>query len=240
MADNKIDYEDLKTRGFLKQRQEGFFILRTRMSRGVYKKEDLKKIAEISDKYGKGFVHASTRQGLEIPFIKLADIEKIENELKDANIEVGTSGARLRTTTICPGNNWCRVGLIDPFGLNERIEKELGLKCGVDMPHKFKMAISGCPNMCTRGQASEIGIHGQVDTTSADKHIGYTIYIGGCGGRTPKAGIKLEKVLSEDEILLLIPKIVEFYKKNAKPRQRLAFLIEERGRDVFLKEMGVK
>lgn len=239
MTGDNIDYEDLKKRGFLKQRQEGFFILRTRMSRGLYKKEALEKIAEISQKYARGFLHASTRQGLEIPFIKFADIAKIEEELKRANIEMGTSGARLRTTTACPGNNWCKAGLIDTFGLGERIEKELGLKCGLDLPHKFKIAISGCPNTCTRPQASEIGIHGQVDTASADKRIGYVVYIGGCGGRTPKAGIKLTKILTEDETLAVISKTVEFYKEKAKPRQRLAFLIEEIGKDAFLKEMGV-
>jgi len=226
MTEN-IDYDNLKKRGFLKQKQEGFFILRVRMRHGVYNATDLNKLAEISNKYAKGFLHATTRQGLEIPFVKFEDIEKLEKELKDAGIEAGTSGPRLRTTTCCPGNNWCKSGLVNTFSFYDRIENELGIKCAMDLPHKFKIAISGCPNICTRAQNSEIGLHGAVG--------GYVVYLGGCGGRTPYQGFKLEKVLTEDEALSIIKNVVAFYKQNAKPRQRLALLIEDTGKDVFLK-----
>jgi dissimilatory sulfite reductase (desulfoviridin) alpha/beta subunit len=170
-----------------------------------------------------------------MPFIKYDDIPKVEAELKTAGLAAGTSGPRLRTTTTCPGTNWCKQGLIDTFRLSDRIEKELGIKCGTDLPHKFKIAISGCPNLCTRPDASEIGIHGQIDTTSLSKTAGYIVYVGGCGGRTPKAGIKLDKVFTEDETLALIGRVVTFFKANAKPRQRLALAIEEFGREKFLK-----
>lgn len=233
-----IDYDDLKKRGFLRQRQDGYFVLRTRMSSGVYTNEQLDLLSGISKRYGKGFVHPTTRQGLEVPFIKYEDIENVERELKSANVETGTSGPRLRTTTVCPGNNWCKSGLINTFHLAERIEKELGLKCGFDLPHKFKISISGCINACTRPQASEIGIHGAIDLVSADKRVGYAVYIGGCGGRTPRIGFKLDRIFTEDEVLALIEQVVGFFKGNAKPRQRLAFLIDEIGRDNFLKEIA--
>ena len=55
-----IDYDALKKRGFLRQKQEGFFILRARMGHGVFKKEHLDKLADISARYGRGFVHATT------------------------------------------------------------------------------------------------------------------------------------------------------------------------------------
>lgn len=63
MTRENIDYEGLKKRGFLRQIQEGFFVFRTRTSFGIYRKEDLEKAAEISRKYGRGFVHATTRRG---------------------------------------------------------------------------------------------------------------------------------------------------------------------------------
>ncbi|MBU1912212.1 MAG: hypothetical protein KKB22_01585, partial [Candidatus Omnitrophica bacterium] len=129
-------------------------------------------------------------------------------------------------------------GLVDTFFLYDRIENELGLRCGMDLAHKFKIAISGCPNACTRPQASEIGIHGQVDLASPEKRIGLAVYLGGCSGRTPRAGFKLDRVFTEDEVLSLIEKVVGFYKTHAKPKQRLALLIEEFGRDKFFKEVG--
>jgi dissimilatory sulfite reductase (desulfoviridin) alpha/beta subunit len=230
MSAENIDYDNLKKRGFLKQRQDGFFVLRTRMpSTGVFSDAQLTTLAGISRKYARGIVHATTRQGLEIPFVKYDDIAAVENEVALAGIEAGTSGPRLRATTVCPGNNWCKQGLVNTFSLASRIENELGLECGLDLPHKFKIAISGCPNACTRPQATDIGVHGQLD--SATKEIGYVVYIGGSGGRVSRPGVRLEKVYTEDEVLHIIEKVVKFYKDHAKPRQRLGALIEEMGID---------
>lgn len=237
MAVENIDYDGLKKRGFLRQRQDGFFVVRTRMTAHVYTKKQLQAIAVIAEQYGKGFAHATTRQGLEMPFIKYDDISKVEGALRDAGLAMGTSGPRLRTTTACPGTNWCKQGLIDTFALSSRIENELGICCAMDLPHKFKISISGCANGCTRADASEIGIHGQVDAKDTAKRIGYTIYLAGCGGRTPRSGIKLDKVFTEDEVLTLIRRVVGFFKAHAKPRQRLGALVEEIGKEEFLKKV---
>jgi dissimilatory sulfite reductase (desulfoviridin) alpha/beta subunit len=237
MTIENIDYDALKKRGFLRQRQDGFFVLRTRMpSSGSYSAANLKKLADISTKYAKGILHATVRQGLEIPFVKYEDIAKIESELAAAGIDPGTSGPRLRATTVCPGNNWCKQGLVNTFSLASRIEKELGLLCGLDLPHKFKIAVSGCPNGCTRPQAAEVGIHGQADTSSPEKRIGYVIYLGGSGGRMPREGLKLARIFTEDETLSTIEKVVTFYKERAKPRQRFGLLIEEVGMENILKQ----
>jgi anaerobic sulfite reductase subunit C len=232
-----IDYEGLKKRGFLKQRQDGFVILRTRTSDGVYKRKHLEKLAEIAEKYGKGVIHPTTRQGLEIPFVKPEDAVILEKELEKAGILLGTSGSRLRAMTCCPGNNWCRFGLINTFSLAGRIENELGIKSGMDLPHKFKIAISGCPNTCTRPQSSDIGIHGCMDSASKDKKAGYTIYVGGSGGRNPRDGIKIGKIFTEDEALSLVDKTIKFYKNSGKPKQRFSLLIEEIGKERALKEI---
>ncbi len=238
MPDN-IDYDLLKKRGFLRQKQDGYFVLRTRMISGVYQKEHLEKLAYIAQKYGNGFVHATTRQGLEVPFVRFKDITEVEEALASVGIETGTSGPRLRTTTCCPGNNWCKQGLVNTFALAQRIEQEFGIVCGMDLPHKFKISISGCPNTCTRPQSSEIGIHGQVNAVDPSSGPGYVVYLGGMGGRMPRSGFKLDRVLTQDEVLSLIEKVVTFFKNRAKPRQRLALLVEEVGKENFLKEIGV-
>lgn len=234
MDDNTVDYNNLKKRGFLKSRFPGLFTLRTRTSAANYDVQQLLRIADIAQRYGRGFVHATVRQGLEVPFIRYEDIPVVENELAAAGVKAGTSGPRLRATTCCPGSQWCSRGLVDPSVLFRRIEEELGMECGMELPHKFKIVLSGCPNACTRAEGSEIGLHGAVIPGAKDRCYGYMVYVGGCGGKTPHAGIKLEKVFAEDEVLVLIPKIVNFFKQHARPRQRLALLIREYGVDKFL------
>jgi dissimilatory sulfite reductase (desulfoviridin) alpha/beta subunit len=238
MTEETIDYDALKGRGFLREKENGLFTLRTRMPAGNFRGEHLDAVRVIAEKYGRGLTHLTTRQGIEIPFIKLEDIDEVERTVKKAGLETGTSGPRLRTTTCCPGNNWCKSGLVNTFHMYDRIEKELGIKCGLTLPHKFKIVISGCANACTRAESSEIGMHGAVDTQDPKKRIGYKVYVGGCGGRTPHHGIKLKKVFSEDEVLALIKRVVMFFKENAKPRQRLALLIKDMGKESFLAAIG--
>ncbi len=230
-----IDYDALKKRGFLKAKQDGYFVLRTRMLAGNYNALHFEKLAEISKRYGHGILHMTTRQGVEIPFIKFEDIKEVEKEIIKRGIQAGTSGPRLRAITCCPGSNWCKRGLVDTFSLCDKIENERSIKCGTDLPHKLKIAISGCPNACTRAQTSEIGIHGQIDTSGPERKTGYAVYLGGCGGKTPRTGFKLNRIYSEEEALSLIEKVIDFFKKNAKPRQRLGALIEEVGKENFLK-----
>jgi len=237
MSDKNIDYDGLKKRGFLRERQESYFTLRTRGPSGNYTQKHLVGLARISEEYARGFVHLTVRQGIEIPFIKFEHIPKVEEEVKRLGVKLGTSGPRLRATTACPGSNWCKRGLVDTFFIFNRIE-EKGISCGLELPHKFKIVISGCPNTCTRAQASEIGIHGAVDIESPDKKSGYCLYLGGCGGKTPRIGFKLSKIFTEDEVLSVIERVVIFYKEKAKPGQRLALLIEEIGKDNFLKQIG--
>ncbi len=240
MEQNKIDFEALKKCGFLKSRTEGEFALRTRMPAGNYTGANLKILANIADTYGKGFVHMTLRQGIEIPHIKYDDIGNVEFILKQAGIQSGTSGSRLRATTSCPGNNWCKRGLIDTFAFVDALENDHGIACSMELPHKFKIAVAGCSNLCTRGQSSEIGVFGQVDlkVQDASKRIGYGIYVGGCGGKNPKQAIKLEKIFTQDDLFLLIEKIIDFYKKNAQPKKRLGETIEQFGKDNFLEAIG--
>jgi dissimilatory sulfite reductase (desulfoviridin) alpha/beta subunit len=106
----------------------------------------------------------------------------------------------------------------------------------MDLPHKFKIAISGCPNTCTRPQTTDIGIHGDARLVDGEKRTGYTFYLAGYGGRTPRAGFKCAALYTQEEVLLIIERVVSFYTLNAKPRQRLALLVEEIGRDRFLAE----
>ncbi|MBF0330794.1 MAG: hypothetical protein HQL17_02570 [Candidatus Omnitrophica bacterium] len=234
-----IDYDALKKRGFLRQKQDEYFLFRCRMPCANFQSVHLEKVGEIARVHARGFVHVTTRQGIEIPFILYKDIDAVEKKVHEAGLEAGTSGRRLRTTTCCPGNNWCKLGLVDTFRLNARLEQEMGIRCGIDLPHKFKIALSGCPNACTRAQHSEIGIHGQVDISGGQKRIGYVVYLGGCGGRTPRTGLKLDKIFDEDGVLAVVDKVVRFYKEHVKAPKRLALVVEEIGRDAFLGSCGL-
>ena len=83
----KVDYAALKKGGFMRQKQKGCFSLRLAVVGGNLTAENIKTVAEVAEKYGHGYVHMTSRQGIEIPFIKVEDINEVKEELttiKDA------------------------------------------------------------------------------------------------------------------------------------------------------------
>ena len=70
----KIDYAALKKGGFMRQKQKGYFSLRIQVVGGNLTSENIRAVADVADKYGKGYVHMTSRQGVEIPFINFENI----------------------------------------------------------------------------------------------------------------------------------------------------------------------
>ena len=150
----KLDLDDLKKGGILKQKQKDYFIIRTRIPGGYLKAGVLPKLAKIAEKFGKSYIHLSTRQCIEIAWIHIRDVEKVKKELKKIGVEIGACGPRSRNIVACPGSSVCRFGFVD----TEKLSKELDAKFfGKDVPKKFKIAVTGCPNSCAKPQENDIG-----------------------------------------------------------------------------------
>ncbi len=153
----KVDYKELKKGGFMKQVQKDTFSLRLRGVGGQVTAEQLKKITEVAEAYGQGYIHLTSRQGIEIPFIKLEDIEAVKAELAKAGVQPGACGARVRTITACQGRGVCPDGLIDTTALAKEFDEKF---FGKDLPHKFKLGITGCRNNCLKAEENDLGIKG--------------------------------------------------------------------------------
>ena len=99
-----VDYATLKKGGFMRQKQKNNFSLRLAVVGGNLTAENLKIIAEVADKYGDGHVHLTSRQSVEIPFIKLDDVEEVKEVLATGGCKPGVCGPRVRTITACQGS----------------------------------------------------------------------------------------------------------------------------------------
>ena len=97
------DYSKLKANGFMLQKQKDTFSMRLRVLGGNISVEQLDTISKVAKKYAQGYVHLTSRQGVEIPFVKLEDIDAIVEELHQGGVELGASGPRVRTVTACQG-----------------------------------------------------------------------------------------------------------------------------------------
>lgn len=156
------DYATLKKGGFMKQKQKDHFSLRLSVVGGQVTTEQLVAITEVANKYGHGYIHLTSRQGVEIPFIKLDDIDKVKEELAKGGANPGVCGPRVRTITACQGAEVCPNGCIE----TEELAQELNDRYfGRELPHKFKFGVTGCQNNCLKAEENDVGIKGGVRVT---------------------------------------------------------------------------
>ena len=154
------DYSKLKANGFMLQKQKDTFSMRLRVLGGNISVEQLDTISKVAKKYAQGYVHLTSRQGVEIPFVKLEDIDAIVEELHQGGVELGASGPRVRTVTACQGGRCCPSGCIDAYEIAEELDKRY---FGKTLPHKFKFGVTGCPNNCLKAEENDLGVKGGME-----------------------------------------------------------------------------
>jgi len=166
----EVDYSTLKKGGFMRQKQKDNFSLRLAVVGGTLTGGNLAKIAEVAEKYGDGHVHLTSRQGVEIPFIKLKDIDEVKKELAEGDCRPGVCGPRVRTITACQGNQICPSGNIDTYDIAKKLDERY---FGRELPHKFKFGVTGCRNNCLKAEENDVGIKGALDIrTKSEACIG--------------------------------------------------------------------
>ena len=153
----KVDYAALKKGGFMRQKQKGCFSLRVAVVGGNLTAENIKTIAEVAEEYGHGYVHMTSRQGIEIPFIKVEDINVVKQKLADGGVGTGVCGPRVRTITACQGNQVCPSGNIDSYRIAQALDERYYAR---ELPHKFKFGVTGCQNNCLKAEENDVGIKG--------------------------------------------------------------------------------
>lgn len=152
-----VDYKALKAGGFMKQVQKGYGSLRLAVVGGNMTAAQIATVSRVAEKYGKGYVHMTSRQGIEIPFIHVDDLEQVKAELLEGGVETGVCGPRVRTVTACQGSEICPSGCIDTYTLAKELDERY---FGRELPHKFKFGVTGCQNNCLKTEENDVGIKG--------------------------------------------------------------------------------
>lgn len=161
MSISKDEITAVKGRGFLLNRGTECFSGRIVSVGGLFSADDLKALSECAAKYGNGNVIFTSRLAAEIvgiPFEKIAEAEKFMDE---RGLHFGGTGAKVRPITACKGTT-CVYGNIDTQALAAVIHEKfyVGMR-DVKLPHKFKIAVGGCPNSCMKPSLNDVGIEGR-------------------------------------------------------------------------------
>ena len=155
-----VNYAELKKGGFMKQKQKGYGSLRLQVIGGNLTAENIRVVSEVAQKYGRGYVHMTSRQGIEIPFIKVEQLVEVKEALAAGGVKTGVCGPRVRTVTACQGSEVCPSGCIDTYTLAKELDERY---FGRELPHKFKFGVTGCQNNCLKAEENDVGIKGGME-----------------------------------------------------------------------------
>ena len=165
------DIKRVKDLGCLQdKRYEDVFNVRVITRNGRITTDEVRAIAEAADRFGSGKVGMTSRLTIEIQGVKYDNIEPMRAFLAEQGLETGGTGAKVRPIVSCKGTT-CQYGLIDTFSLSEKIHEKFYVGYhNVALPHKFKIAVGGCPNNCVKPELNDLGIIGQrVPVVDLDK-----------------------------------------------------------------------
>ena len=157
------DIKRVKALGFLHHKGTNKF-------NGRITNEECQAIADAAKLYGDGHMMFTTRLTAEVSGIDYNDIDAFRAYVGQVGLETGGTGSKVRPVVSCKGTT-CQYGLIDTLGLSEKIHERFYLGYhDVTLPHKFKIAVGGCPNNCVKPDLNDLGIIGQrVPAVEPDK-----------------------------------------------------------------------
>ncbi|MEW8294247.1 MAG: nitrite reductase large subunit NirB [Candidatus Thiodiazotropha sp.] len=219
------EYEDDAQSRFINERahgniqKDGTYSVVPRMFGGLCTPSDLRAIADACDKYEVPEMKVTGGQRIDLFGVRKEDLPAIWKDLSAAGMVSGHAyGKALRTVKTCVGKNWCRFGTQDSTGLGVKLEE---MTWGSWMPHKFKMAVSGCPRNCAEATIKDFGV------VCVDS--GYELHIGGNGGIKVRVTDLLCKVETEEQVLEYSAAFVQKYREQAHYLERTAPWVERVG-----------
>ena len=225
LANWPADYHDDPQSRFINERahgniqKDGTYSVVPRMFGGLVKPDELRAIADVCDKFKVPEMKVTGGQRIDLFGVKKEDLPAMWKDLTDAGFVSGHAyGKAMRTVKTCAGKNWCRFGTQDSTGLGVKLEE---LTWGSWMPHKFKLAVSGCPRNCAEATIKDFGV------VCVDS--GYELHIGGNGGIKVRVTDLLCKVESEDEVLEYCGAFIQKYREEAHYLERTAPWVERVG-----------
>ncbi len=198
--------------------KDGTYSVVPRMFGGVTNSSELRRIADVVDKYNIPTVKVTGGQRIDLLGVKKEDLPAV---WKDLAMPSGHAYAKaLRTVKTCVGSEWCRFGVQDSTQMGIDMEKAFWKMYA---PHKVKMAVSGCPRNCAESGIKDIGVIG-VDS-------GWEIYVAGNGGIKTEVAQFLCKVKTSEEVIEYSSAFIQLYREEARYLDRTVHWVARVGLD---------
>ena len=203
--------------------KDGTFSVIPRMRGGVTTPDELRRIADVADKYKVPMVKVTGSQRIDLLGIKKADLPKVWADLGMPSGQAYTKGVRMVKT--CVGTEFCRFGVQDSTRAGIELERRLE---NLFTPHKFKMGVVGCPRNCAEATVKDLGLVGQDGS--------WQVVVGGAAGKSVRKADLLITVETTEQAMEASDLFFQYYRENANYLERSYDFVERLGIEKIRKE----
>jgi nitrite reductase (NADH) large subunit len=196
--------------------KDGLFSVVPRMRGGVTSPAELRRIADVAEKYHVRMVKVTGSQRLDLLGVKKEDLPKIWEELGMPSGQAYTKGVRMVKT--CVGTEFCRFGVQNSIETGIELERRLE---NLYTPHKVKMGVVGCPRNCAESTVKDIGLVGQDGS--------WQVVVGGAAGKGVRKADLLITVETSEQALEAAELFFQYYRENASYLERTYDFVERLG-----------
>lgn len=222
--------------GIYGQRQPGVQMVRIKIPFGGLNANQLRRVAELADRYGTGVGHVTTRQDIQLHFVELKDVGPVMRGLAEVGLTTREACANtVRNVTACHLAGVCRGEVFDvtPYAKTVALHL-LRNPLNQSLPRKFKIAFSGCQHDCALTPIHDVGL---LAATRADGAIGFRMVVGGGLGSAPRIAQLLREFVPMNEVIPTIEAVIKVFdtlgnRKN-RNKARMKFVIDKLGFDEF-------
>ncbi len=221
--------------GVYAQRQPGFYLIRTRIPAGRLTAKQLSVISQVARRYGRSITHVTTRQDIQIHWLKISDVVPALYELAEAEVtSLEAGGNAVRNVTTCHLAGICPDEIFDVSEASWRTTTFLvNSGYGGNLPRKFKIAFSGCSKDCAYARVNDVGL---IACTHEGKR-GFRVYLAGGLGAHPRMAHIFKEFLPEAEVTKFTASVLAFFnefgERRNRARARMKFLALKWGEKEF-------
>lgn len=222
--------------GIYGQRQPGVQMVRVKIPFGGITGNQLRRVAELADRYATGVGHVTTRQDIQMHFVELKDVPSIMRGLAEVGLTTREACANtVRNVTACHLAGVCQGEVFDVTPYAKTVAYHLLRNpLNQSLPRKFKIAFSGCKQDCALTPIHDIGL---LAVKRADGVIGFRMVVGGGLGSTPRMAQLLREFTPMEELIPSIEAVIKVFdtlgnRKN-RNKARMKFVIDKLGFEEF-------
>jgi nitrite reductase (NADH) large subunit len=210
--------------------RDGSFSVVPRMYGGVTSPDQLRRIADVAERYDAKMVKVTGGQRIDLLGVRKQDLPDI---WRDLDMPSGFAYSKaIRTVKSCVGTDFCRFGIGDSIRLAQRMERAWE---GLHTPHKLKSGVSGCPRNCAEATVKDIGV--------VAVEGGWQVRVGGAAGGSVREADVLCTVETPDEVMEVATTFMQYYRENGQFKERIYDFVPRLGLDqikrvIFDREEG--